>query len=125
MEISFARSSGAGGQNVNKLNTKVELRFKLSEATWIPAEVRGRIRENFGNRLNKDGYFVVTSQEYRTQAQNRKDAVGKLEDIVLKAYPRPKVRKVRKGVSKKAKERNKENKRKRSQVKANRKPVQY
>jgi protein subunit release factor B len=90
------------------------------QAGWIPKEVRERIVQNEGNKINKDGYLQVSSQEYRTQAQNRKDAVDKLQEIILKHYPRPKVRKLRKGVSRKAKERNKEQKRNRSEVKKNR-----
>ena len=125
VEISFVRSSGAGGQNVNKVNTKVELRFHLSSATWIPAEVRDRIARNEPNRISKDGYIGVTSQEYRTQAQNRKDAMRKVEEIILRNYPRPKVRKLRKGPSKKQKRINKENKKKQSDKKANRRRVDF
>lgn len=125
LDISFVRSSGAGGQNVNKVNTKVELRFLLDDARWIPAEVRSRIKQNEAGRINKEGYLTVTSQEYRTQAQNRKDAVRKLEAMVLKAYPRPKLRKMRKGVSKAAKERKKQDKKQRSQTKTNRKAVDF
>lgn len=108
-----------------KVNTKVVIKININESTWIPNEVRQRIKQNEGNKINKDGYLILTSQEYRTQGQNRKDVLDKLQDIILRNYPRPKVRKIRKGISKKAKERNKENKRYKSEIKNNRKRVDF
>lgn len=125
LELSFVRSSGAGGQNVNKLSTKVEIRFHLDDADWIPKEVRDRIREQQPSRVNKDGYFSLSSQEHRTQIGNRKDAMDKLKSLILLAWPRPKIRKIRTGVSKVTKERNKEDKRILSDKKANRKGVDF
>ena len=125
LEISFSRSSGSGGQNVNKLNTKVELRFHLQSATWIPKEVRDRIQSQQANRINKEGFMNLSSQEYRTQGQNRKDCLSKLEAIILQAYPRPKVRKQRKGPSKKQKEKRLQEKKKRSEKKAGRGKVDW
>lgn len=126
LDMSFVRSSGAGGQNVNKVNTQVMIKFHVLTAEWVgPLEVRRRLQEQQANRINKEGFMTLSSQEYRTQQQNRKAVVSKLQGLILKAYPRPKVRKMRKGISKKAKAQNKENKKKRSDTKANRRRVDY
>ena len=125
LTISFARASGAGGQNVNKVNTKVEVRFHLDSATWIPHEVRQRLKSNEANRINNDGYFTVNSQEYRTQLQNRKDVMKKLQDIIKNSWARPKVRKMRKGLSKKSKENRREMKKKISMKKESRRKVDF
>ncbi|KAL7476021.1 hypothetical protein ACHAW6_001911 [Cyclotella cf. meneghiniana] len=125
LQISFARSSGAGGQNVNKLNTKVEIRFHLDSASWIPAEVRERLKTNEANRINNEGYFSITCQEYRTQAQNRKEALRKLQDILKESWKRPKVRKMRKGLSQKTKENRRDMKRRVAEKKAMRKSVDF
>jgi len=125
LTISFARASGAGGQNVNKVNTKVEIRFHLDTATWIPHEVRQRLKSNESNRINSQGYMTITSQEYRTQVQNRKDVIKKLQDIIKVSWARPKVRKMRKGLSKKAKENRRENKKRNSMKKESRRRVDF
>lgn len=65
LDFSYARASGPGGQNVNKLNTKAELRFNVALADWIPPDVKLRLEANEFNRINKDGDLIITSQEQR------------------------------------------------------------
>jgi len=82
IEMSFCRSSGPGGQNVNKLNTKVEYRFNIENATWLSKETKERLKELYSNKINNEGFFILTCQEYRTQAQNKKEAQKKLQEIL-------------------------------------------
>ena len=126
LEMSFVRSSGSGGQNVNKLSTKVELRLDLNtRQAWMPAEVQRRLREQQNNRISKENVLSVTAQEHRTQGMNRKSALDKLRRMVLQAWPRPKIRKQRKGISKAAKARNKESKKRQSEKKQSRGKVDW
>ncbi len=78
LSISFSRSSGAGGQNVNKVNTKVEVRFNLSEADWLENDVKERLRTQLASRITRNGDVVFTSQEHRTQLLNRATAIAKV-----------------------------------------------
>lgn len=81
-EKSFARSSGPGGQNVNKVNSKAEIRFALYSASWILPEVREKMKI-FGSRYyNSAGEIVITSEVHRTQAQNLADCQDKLYDLI-------------------------------------------
>ena len=94
LEVTTARSSGPGGQNVNKLNTKAEMRFNVDEADWIPEEVKARLKEIQGKNINKGGELYVSSQEHRTQKQNKLDCIEKLREMVAFAYLEPKERKM-------------------------------
>ena len=127
LEISFVRSSGAGGQNVNKVNTQVQIKLKLDFKTcgsWIPDEVRSRLKEQQSNRINKENELVLRSQEHRTQVQNRKAAIDKLREMVLEAWPRPKIRK-KKTISKETKQRILEEKRRHGAKKSSRRGVDF
>jgi protein subunit release factor B len=96
IDVSFSTSSGPGGQNVNKLSTKAEIRFKIDEADWIPESVRERLRKRQHGRINKDGEFSVVSQRFRFQDQNLKDCFDKLEEFLKEACIVPKKRKATK-----------------------------
>ena len=82
IEINFCRSSGPGGQNVNKLNSKVEFRFNIDAADWLTKETKERLKKLNSNKINNEGFFILTCQEYRTQSQNKKEAQKKLQEII-------------------------------------------
>ena len=125
LDMSFVRSSGSGGQNVNKVNTQVQIKVLIDAMGYIPYEVRERLRKREAKRINKEGYLVIQVQEFRTQVQNRKAAVQKLREMILQAWPRPKKRNMRTGLSEKTKKQRREDKRKRKLIKESRRPVDF
>lgn len=91
-EVSFARSGGPGGQNVNKVNSKVSVHWKVQENQGLPAPVRARLLAMAGSRLNLDGTIQVISQEHRDQLGNLRACQEKLRRLILQAMRPPKPR---------------------------------
>jgi len=89
LEEQFIRSSGPGGQNVNKLSTAVQLRFDLRHSPSLPDDVRERAERLAGHRLTREGVLVITAQRHRTQERNRQDARDRLVELLRAAAVAP------------------------------------
>ena len=98
LRFSFARSAGPGGQHVNKVNTRVELRFDLA-ASSLPVELRQRALARLGARLNRAGQLVVASSRHRSQGRNRQDCIERFGELMAEALrpPGPRRRRTRPG----------------------------
>lgn len=96
LRLTFARSSGPGGQNVNKVNSKVTLHWPVTTSPSLPDDVRERFVRKFANRITTEGELVLSSQESRDQSANIDDCLGKLREMVLSVAVAPKKRKATK-----------------------------
>jgi peptidyl-tRNA hydrolase ICT1 len=122
VEVKFVRSSGPGGQNVNKLSTKAEVRFHVDAAWWLPEEARARFSAQQATRINKLGEYVVQSDAQRTQQRNLRDCLAKAQSAVDAALVEPKERQSWvEGQGEESKKRRRRAKDKRSEIKAARK----
>ena len=116
IEESFVRSSGPGGQNVNKLSTAVQLRFDVRHSPSLPNDVAIRLMALAGRRLTKDGVLVLIAQSHRTQERNRADAMQRLVALIKEAAVKPIPRRATKP-TKASKQRRIEGKKRRSGIK--------
>jgi ribosome-associated protein len=117
LEWTFARSGGPGGQNVNKVASKAQLRWRPSASTALGAEVMERLLAQQKSRLTSDGDLLISSQVYRDQERNRQACLDKLAAMIEKAlHPPPKRRPTRPGRA--ARENRLEGKRRRAEIKS-------
>ena len=92
LEFTFVRSSGPGGQNVNKVSSKAQLRWNPGKSGLLAPEVLQRLKTLFPSYFTKDGDLLITSQKTRDQLKNREDCLEKLQNMLLKASTIPKSR---------------------------------
>ncbi|MCQ3939147.1 MAG: aminoacyl-tRNA hydrolase [Chloroflexi bacterium] len=114
--LEYIRASGPGGQNVNKVATAVQLRFDILRSPTLASDLKGRLIQLAGKRVNADGVLVLEAKRFRTQEQNREDALRKFHELIRRAGEKPKIRRKTKP-TKASKEKRLKEKKQRGEIK--------